>query len=49
MSTKKIDEVTLARMRKAREEAIVHSQVAPTRVLAAWIVGVSIIGAEWFT
>ncbi len=49
MSTNKIDEVTLARMRKEREEAIAHSQVAPTRFLAAWIVGVSIIGEEWFT
>ncbi len=44
-----IDEVTLALAHKEREEAIAHSQVAPSKFLAAWVAGVNIIGEEWFT
>lgn len=44
-----IDEVTLARLRKEREEALVFGSEAPDKFLSAWVAGVRIIGEGYFT
>ena len=49
MMDNKIDEVTLARLRKQRAELLAHSQAAPGRFLAAWIAGIRIVGKICFT
>jgi len=43
-----IDEVTLARVRKEREENIKHSLKAPALFLEAWVRGVKIVGLRFF-
>jgi len=49
MTDNSIDELTLARMRKRREDAQAHYQQAPEAFLAAWLKGVKVIGEDWFT
>ena len=44
-----IDEVTLKRVRKEREETIIHGQEAPMKFLSAWVSGVHVIGEGYFT
>lgn len=44
-----MDELTLARIRKQREELIAHEHIAPEKFLAAWKKGVQLAGARLFT
>lgn len=44
-----IDEVTLARFRKEREESQTHYAQAESAFLTAWIQGIKIVGESWFT
>ena len=44
-----MDELTLARMKKKREEAIAHSKEAPGKFLSAWIAGIRVVGENYFT
>lgn len=44
-----IDEDTLARLSKERDEAAAHSQAAPGLFLSAWIAGIRVVGENYFT
>jgi len=43
-----IDELTLARIRKERDEELAHSYEAPGLFVAAWVRGVRIVGEGFF-
>lgn len=49
MTDNSIDELTLARLRKQRDEAQAHYDQAPGAFLAAWLKGIKVIGEGWFT
>ena len=44
-----MDELTLARLKKQREESIAHGRIAPKRFLVAWKKAVELAGAQLFT
>ena len=44
-----IDEVTLKRLRKEREQSLIHQQNAPVYFLAAWKKAVALAGERLFT
>ncbi len=45
----KIDEVTLTRLRKEREESLARQMVAPAKFLVTWKKAVDLAGARLFT
>lgn len=49
MSNNKIDEVTLARIRKERAESLARQEIAPLLFLTAWQKGVTLAGERLFT
>jgi len=49
MNDNKIDEVTLARIRKEHEESLAKQMVAPVKFLETWKKAVDLAGTQFFT